>query len=133
MALPKKHRLRDRRDFAAVYRWGLQVGSEHLTLRILGPPTRFRGLSDFAVGYNPKELPPRVAIVVSQKVSKRAVIRNRLRRQVQGLMHQFLDRIPWGWRLIITVKPKAITASYDQFLQELKQLFLEAEVLDGHS
>jgi ribonuclease P protein component len=40
-----------------------------------------------------------------------------------------------GWRLVIVVQPSAVQeeCDYQQFLQELKQLLAEAEVLNGYS
>lgn len=75
----------------------------------------------------------RVAVVVSQKVSKRAVARNRLRRQIQAGFQTLLPRLPAGLLLVITVKPTALECDYHKFLQELEQLLANAEVLDGHS
>jgi ribonuclease P protein component len=77
--------------------------------------------------------PARVGISISQKVSKRAVVRNRIRRQLQAILQQYLPYIPSGWRLVIVVKPGATECRYEQFLQELKQLLINAEVINGHS
>jgi ribonuclease P protein component len=77
-------------------------------------------------------LPTRIGISISQKVSKRAVIRNRIKRQIRAILQQFLPQIPPGWQLVIIVKPSATQCGYEQFLQELKQLLISAEVINGH-
>jgi ribonuclease P protein component len=61
------------------------------------------------------------------------VVRNRIRRQIQAILHPFLADLPQGWRFVIGVKSTGISCHSDQFLQELKQLFLDAEVFNGHS
>jgi ribonuclease P protein component len=73
----------------------------------------------------------RIGISISQKVSKRAVVRNRIKRQIRAAFRQFLPNLSPGWMLVIVVKPSATQCGYEQFLQELKQLLTSAEVLHG--
>jgi len=47
--------------------------------------------------------PFRVAVVVSRKVSKSAVVRNRIRRRVYGELRQLSAAIPAGLDLVFTV------------------------------
>ena len=75
--------------------------------------------------------PIRIGICISQKVSKRAVCRNRIKRQLKAVCQRFLVRLPAGWDVVIVVRSSALRCDYDQFLQQLKQLFTEAELLDG--
>jgi ribonuclease P protein component len=78
-------------------------------------------------------LATRIGISISQKVHKRAVIRNRIKRQLRAICRQLLPRFAQGWDLVITVHPQALQCDYQQFLQELEQLLTDAEVLDGYS
>jgi ribonuclease P protein component len=74
-----------------------------------------------------------VGIVVSQKVSKRAVVRNRLKRQVRAIMALLLPQLrPRLW-VVVNLRPGAGQCEYGDFLQELKQLFTQLEVFHGHS
>lgn len=140
MALPKVHRLRHRKDFTAVYQAGLRRNSAHLTLRALRNPLSSRDRSG-----NPSEAiqqdaiappvpinPVRVGISISQKVSKRATIRNRIKRQIRAIIQQFLPHISTDWQLVIIVRPGATECDYQQFLQELKQLLMNAGVMHGN-
>jgi len=79
--------------------------------------------------------PIKIGISISTKVSKRAVVRNRLKRQVSAALHQLLPNLSPGWRLVVVVKPAAAESKCvtQQFLQELEQLLAQAEVLNGHS
>ncbi|MBD0387298.1 MAG: ribonuclease P protein component, partial [Nostoc sp. C3-bin3] len=77
----------------------------------------------------------RIGISISTKVSKRAVVRNRIKRQITSALHNLLPKLSPGWRLVFIVKPTAAESKCvsPQFLQELEQLLAQAEVFDGNS
>jgi ribonuclease P protein component len=140
VALPKANRLKSRKDFQAVFRQGIRRQSSYLTLRALRPSSSTEPSGDAAAKKsqpteNPQLASTQIGISISTKVSKRAVIRNRIKRQIAAALHQLLPKLAPGWRLVIVVKPTA--AEYkcvtQQFLQELEQLLAQAEVFDGHS
>ncbi|MGC9527274.1 MAG: ribonuclease P protein component [Limnospira sp.] len=123
--LPQANRLRNRKDFKAVYTRGVHRKTPHLTLRALKRP-----------GPEPDgkaEKPSRLGISISQKVSKRAARRNRIKRQIRAVLRELLPQISPGWDIAIVVKPTAVGCNYAEFLQELEQLLAQAEVLNGHS
>lgn len=76
--------------------------------------------------------PTRIGISISQKVSKKAVVRNRIKRQIRAALRQLLPQILPGWQLVVVVRPGSQECDYAQFLRELKQLLVEIEVLNGH-
>ena len=122
MSLPKPHRLRRRQDFQKVYQQGKRHQQLHLTLRSLRQPLAAT-----------ENLPAtRFGISVSQKVSKKAVVRNLLKRQVKAALRQLLPQIANGWSVVIGVRPSAQGCEYVEILRELEQLLAAAEVLDGH-
>lgn len=122
MALPKANRLTSRQDFRAVFRDGVRRKSSHLTLRAL----RAEGQ---------KTAKTQIGISISTKVSKRAVTRNRIKRQLRAALRYLWPKLLNGWRLVVVVEPLAAQeeCDYQQFLQELEQLLAEAEVLNGRS
>jgi ribonuclease P protein component len=149
VALPRVHRLRQRRDFSAVYQSGLRRSTAHLTLRGLRESKRLviskasecsnanQSKADQSKVNQSKALvlndqPTRIGISISQKVSKRAVVRNLIRRRIRSALRQLLPRLAPGWRLVIVVQPQAIECGYEQFLQELEQLLVEAGVIHGN-
>lgn len=140
MALPKIHRLRRRQDFSKVYQTGLRRSTAHLTLRAVhcldtksfSVPVGQSNLRQAELPSTQELLPTCLGISVSQKVSKRAVVRNRIKRRIRAAFQHLLPRLLPGWQLVIVVKPSAIECGYGQFLQELEQLFVNAEVMDGH-
>jgi len=126
VVLPKTHRLKRREDFNAVYQKGRRFHSKHLTVLVLAdPPPQGAGPLDHS--------PSRFGISISQKVSKRAVVRNRIKRQIRAILREFLPHLRAGRRLVISVRPDAVRCEYSEFLRELRKLLTQAEVLDGHS
>ncbi|GAB4374425.1 MAG: hypothetical protein Kow00121_18800 [Elainellaceae cyanobacterium] len=130
MALPKVYRLRKRQDFSAVYQLGIKRSAPHLILRALRPEKQIYA-AQLADSQNQLK-PAQVGISISQKVSKRAVIRNRIKRQIRAALRQFLPYLRPGWQIVIIVKPNAVQCDYEEFLRELKQLLVKAEVLNGY-
>lgn len=124
MGLAAANRLKYRRDFSAVYQHGIRRSTSHLTLRALRPSIE----SSTAI-YPPSKF----GISISQKVSKLATVRNRIKRQLRAVIHQLLPLVLPGWRFVIVVRVGADQCDYVKFLQELKQLLEDAEVLHGHS
>ena len=67
---------------------------------------------------NPRRLEPRVAVVVSKKVIKSAVKRNKVRRRIYEVIRlELLEVIPQTDLVYIVVSPEILTASN----QELKE------------
>lgn len=124
MSLPKPYRLRRRQDFQRVYQQGKRDRGKYLMLR------SWQEYSD-----TPGENLPatRFGISVSQKVSKKAAVRNLLKRRVKAAIRQLLPAIDRGWLVVIGVKAAATTCEYDEILRELEQLLVAAEVINGHS
>lgn len=86
--LAKPLRLTDRRTFDQLYRQGTRSGSAHLLIRFRKNPQ----------GYL------RIGIVVSTKISKRAVRRNRYKRHIRAELQAILSHLPKGWDILITVR-----------------------------
>ena len=129
--LPKQNRLRHRQDFNAVYKSGKRRNSRHFGLRALRHQAKNTTQTDNAqLPVSPA--PTRAGISISQKVSKRAVVRNRIKRQIRAALRQLFPRISPGWDIIIVVYPPTIECNYRQILQELEQLLAQAEVINGH-
>jgi len=134
VALPKANRLKSRKDFQAVFREGIRRHSSHFTLRALRPISSKAPSLDTATSEK-QPSSTKFGVSISTKVSKRAVIRNRIKRQITAALHQFLPKLSPGWRVVIVVKPTAAESQCvsQEFLQELEQLLVKAEVFNGHS
>jgi ribonuclease P protein component len=124
VALPQQHRLRGVKVFDRLYRQGKRFHGTWLTLRVLPED---RGILPPRDRPHPPS-PWRCAIVVSSKVSKRAVRRNRLRRLLhqQLLTHPPIPEQP-AW-LVFSLKPGSIDAEESLLLGECLQLLRKAEL-----
>lgn len=100
--LPSDHRLSQKGDFDQIFKKGAAFRSKSLNLRYL----------------KRKEGNFRVAIVVSAKVSKKAVVRNHLRRQISEAVR--LNKPKDSYDLVFIVKPGA---------DKLKSADLRSEVV----
>jgi ribonuclease P protein component len=139
VALPKENRLRRRQDFKEVYQSGRRRTGAYFTVRSL--PDKFRKSQQpqhDVIKADPVEapngiLPTLIGISISQKVSKKAVVRNRIKRQIRAAIRQLLPLISPGLLVVIVVRPTASECEYVEILRELEQLLVEAEVINGHS
>ncbi len=123
MGLPQINRLKHWRDFRIVYKQGIRRHSEHLVLRALSTKT---------VGEQSQINPSRIGISIGKKVSKKAVVRNRIKRRIYGAFLTLLPRILDGWQLVIVVKPTATECKYDDFLRELEELLKKTKIINGY-
>ena len=140
MALPSSNRLKSRHDFRAVFREGFRTHGYYMTLRALQPRNEKLPSSDTPDENEQQQTlqsltPARIGISISTKVSKKAVVRNRLKRQISAVLSELLPKLTPEWRLVVVVKPTAAQqeCGSKQFLQELEQLLVKAEVINGHS
>lgn len=46
----------------------------------------------------------RVVVVVSKKISKKAVVRNRIRRQISGILERRWQTVAQGYDIVVTVR-----------------------------
>jgi ribonuclease P protein component len=128
VGLPKANRLRKRQDFNQVYQKGRRCSTRCFALCALRSNLDLQCVGDTSQ----LSSPARIGISVSQKVSKHAVVRNRLKRQVRAILSRWLPYISTGWDLVLVVRPPAKECDYTNFLQELEQLLVTAEVVrDG--
>lgn len=78
---------------------------------------------------NPRRKDSRFAIVVSKKVHKSAVGRNRIRRRFyESIKHQLPDIKPGMDIVVIIVSGEALSTSFEDINLTLKQLFTEANL-----
>lgn len=115
--LPNQNRLRRREDFAKVYAKGDRYRGTHLSLRIL-----FDSNDPFI----------RIGIVVSKKVSKLAVTRNRFKRQLRAIFRQLLSQLKHGLQIVVTVTTVTSKPSYQELWDDLRNLLAKAKVLHGN-
>ena len=129
MVLPASMRLRGHRCFDHLHRRGKRF---HGTLMVLRRASASHGLLRRQTAARQSNVPfasptCRVAVVISSKVSKRAVIRNRLRRRLHDHLRARFGHAPEHasvW-LLISLKPGAATEDHG-LLEECDRLLEQA-------
>lgn len=116
--LKKRYRLRDRRVFQQAMK-GRRVCANRYFL-VLGIPRQPSGGPDH---------PTRFGIVISKRVHKRAVRRNRIRRRLREAIRRMLARPDAGYpargydAIVIIVRQAAVDAGYDDLEKALETCF----------
>ena len=107
--LPQAHRLRLEKDIKTLFSRGKSVFGTFVGLK-----------------FSKNNLPvSRFAVVAGVKVSKKAVVRNRLKRQVRAIVQEALPNIPPGYDVLLFFKPSGADKAFDvlksQVLTSLKK------------
>jgi len=111
------HRFHGRNSLRYVYQRGKTVRASELSLRF---------------AYNSRCKSYRLAVVVSRKVSKSAVVRNRIRRRIYEIVRTHADAITEPYDLIFTVYDEsAAEKPHDQLLQNITGCLSRAGVLQS--
>lgn len=111
--LARENRLRKAKDFQAAVRGGKSVGANGLVLRV----GKLEGIS------------PRLGIVVSKKVSKQAVQRNRIRRILREAARKEMQQMKGGMDLVLIVRPGIAIEGAREAQEILHKLFQKASLL----
>lgn len=86
--MARKFRLRRASDFNKVYKYGRSFGAKDLFVKAS------KSNYDFS----------RLAVVVSKKVSKKAVVRNKIKRQCSEIIRKDWSKLKPGYNIVVTVK-----------------------------
>jgi ribonuclease P protein component len=104
----------------------------HGSLRYLYRNGKSSSTKQFSVKYNhnPKRVHSRFAVVVSKKIFKSAVKRNRVRRRLFETVRLQLDEIKPSYDIVITVfSPELIVTPHNQLAQEVRELLVKASLI----
>lgn len=110
----RTNRLRNRRDFRRVFKYGKSVANRHFVVYMMRKK---------------EDAPVRIGISVSKKVAKRAVDRNRVKRLVKEVVRKWIGQLPPGQDLVIIARNAAVDLDYIQTEQSLQHLFGKARLL----
>ena len=69
------------------------------------------------------------SITVPLKVEKKAVRRNKIRRQVYEIIRHLLPELKSGWAIAILAKKEILKVSYRQMEEQLQTAFREIKIL----
>jgi ribonuclease P protein component len=132
--LSAPYRLRKRGDFAQVYAKGARYRGQYFVLRVYPHPKHSRAnLRDITTDSSKPQTvtPSRIGIVISKKVAKLAVSRNRIKRQVRAIFCQVLSQLSEGLQIIVTVSTIEESPNYGQLCNDLINLLKKAGILHG--
>lgn len=111
--LPAYARLKKEQDFNLVWRKGRSYFSRYLLLKMLKKKIKYT----------------RFGIIVSNKVSKKATQRNRLKRRIREILRLKLDKITPGHDCVIVVKAGILERTYQEIDREIKNILLKAGLI----
>jgi len=111
--LAQKNRLKQRKDFALIKQQGRGCYNELFKLK-----SRPNSLDQ-----------SRFAVIISAKISKKAVVRNRLKRQCVEIIRLNLEQIVIGRDVLIWPQTRAIGLAYKQLETRLLNLFKQARLV----
>ena len=107
--LPKSYRLPLKTEFKRLKKNGQIFQGKFFGL-LLGKPTSLNDVSRFAV-------------IVSNKIDKRAVQRNKIRRLIAEALWSLHPKIKKGMGAVFLVKKTITTASLEEIKKEIENLF----------
>lgn len=111
--LPKANRLKKKKDFEKVLRTGTGLKEDFLILKF--------------VSNNLKK--SRFGIIVSLKISKKATIRNRIKRRLRQLIRLKLSEIKKGIDVVLIATPGLETKDFWEIEETINRLFKKAKII----
>jgi len=112
--LPAENRLKKRKDFEYVFKRGKGFEEEVLILKIVD-----NNLEN-----------PRFGFVVSQKVSKKAVVRNKIKRRLREIVRKRLPSIKKKVDGVLIARPGIERKTFVELEKIVENLFNEAKLFD---
>ncbi len=111
--LAKLYRLTKNKDFARVAKEGKAAYAKELALKWI----------ENNLDYS------RFGIIVSLKVDKKAVIRNKIKRRIRVILKENLEEIKKGFDFLILTRPEIKKLNYQQIKEELFNLLRKKHLI----
>jgi ribonuclease P protein component len=105
--LKKNARITKQRDFDFLYKQGKRLKSKFFAVVFITNN----------VGFN------RFAFIVSSKVDKRAVVRNKLKRRMREIIRANYQKIKPSFDFIIIALPQSVKVSFEELKADLETFF----------
>lgn len=108
------NRLKKQKNFAKVFKSGRGIKEDVLFLK-----------------FTPNNLPEnRFGIIVSKKVSKKAVTRNKIKRRMRAIIRKKTTQIKQGLDVVMTALPGADKKSFAEFEKTAEELFKKSKLIE---
>lgn len=111
--LPRINRLQKNKDFNKVFKKGKGFREDFLFLKILD--------NNYGVS--------RFGFVVSNKISNKSTVRNKIKRKLRNLVREKLPGIKKGMDLVIIVNHQINEKEFREMEKTLNKLFLKSNIL----
>ena len=111
--MPRENRLKKEEDFKKVFKKGRGFTNNLFVLKIV------KNNLDIS----------RFAFVISKKISKKATVRNRIKRRLDNVIRVDLPKIKKGWDGIIIVLPGAEIKDFKEIEEDINQLLEKARLI----
>lgn len=106
-------RLKKQKDFERVFKKGKGLKEDTLFLKFI-PNSLLKN---------------RFGIIVSQKVSKKAVVRNKIKRRMRAIIHKKTPQIKRGLDVVVATLPGTATKSFAELEKAVEELFKKANLI----
>jgi ribonuclease P protein component len=83
-------------------------------------------LFSFQVGLSRSNQPSRFGFIISSKIDKRAVRRNRARRLLSEVINQLIPQVKPGYDVVVLAKKKLVEADFSAIEKECQKLLAKA-------
>ncbi len=124
--LKKRNRLLTNFEFRTTRRYGKSFSSKYFQLFYLfrgDEETRDKRQEDSGFA---SKAPTKVGIVVSKKLSKKAVVRNRIKRVFREIVRRNFDKIKPGFWIVVQPKRKSLETDYEKINTEFTKILQKA-------
>ncbi len=112
--LPKKNRLKNKKDFERVFKQGKGFKDAFLFLKI-----RKNNLKESRFGF-----------IVSSKISKKAVLRNKVKRRLREIAKERLPEIKSGIDGVLIAQKSIEEKDFSEIREVANELFKKAKILN---
>lgn len=104
--LPKEHRLTKEKDFENVFKNGVSFFTKILGIRYAKNNLNIT----------------RCGIIVSQKISKKATARNKIKRRLREILRFYINDIISGYDLIVLTRAEIADKEYEKIFKDLEYI-----------
>ncbi len=111
--LSRKYKLKKDNDFKKVFNKGKYYQKDFIKIKFLE--------NDLEIN--------RFGLVIGLKISKKAVQRNKIKRQLEEVIQSELEQMKKGIDIIILVQPEIIEKEYQEIKETLIELFKKSKII----
>lgn len=110
--LPKKNRLTKEKDFQKVFKTGKSFAGKFIILKLAPNSLNFS----------------RFGFIVGLKIAKKAVKRNKIRRQLHEILRIFLNNVSLGFDVVVLPNKEIVDRGYAEIESATKNILKKAGI-----